>query len=38
MKLSKDTFISTDLFKWCWRFVYDHYIVICLLLCMMAVW
>jgi len=25
MKLSKDTFISTYLFKWCWRFVYDHY-------------
>jgi len=25
MKLSKDTFISTYLFKWCWRFVYDQY-------------
>jgi len=24
MKLSKDTFISTYLFKWCWRFVYDQ--------------
>jgi len=25
MKLSKDTFISTYLFKWSWRFVYAQY-------------
>jgi len=25
MKLSKDTFISTYLLEWCWRFVHGHY-------------
>jgi len=25
MKLSKDTFISTYLLEWCWRFVHNHY-------------